>query len=149
MRKRAALSEVISTVILAGVVLSIGGGIWSYSLGAASSIANDYADETIEMVNTIQERFVVEHSKFDSDTKILSIWVYNYGDVAIKLNTTITTTDIYDDVITKDNNSITIYAHNCSPITFTIGSGLPVNEEISIVILTYRGNSHREIYYVK
>lgn len=38
---RKGVSPVIATVILSGVVLMIGGGLWSYSLEAPSSVATD------------------------------------------------------------------------------------------------------------
>jgi hypothetical protein len=38
MRKRVAVSEVVSTIILAGAVLTIGSILWSYSLGARAQV---------------------------------------------------------------------------------------------------------------
>lgn len=39
MIKRKALSPVISTLILSAAVIAIGGGIWSFSIGARAPIA--------------------------------------------------------------------------------------------------------------
>lgn len=142
--KRAGISPVIASIILSAMVLVVGAGVWSYSNSAASVIASDYANETIEMVSTIQERFVIEHEYFNNNTHTLSLWIYNYGEVAIKINTIITI-----DNTNYPNNSIAISADSIKEVTFDVGSTLPVNEDISIYILTARGNSKRETYYVK
>ena len=141
---RSAMSPVIASVILSAMVLVVGAGVWSYSQGAASMIANDYADDTIDMINTIQERYVIEHSNFDNTTHKLTLWVYNYGDVSINIDTKITVEDT-----DYENNSITIGSDNIQAIDFDIGTTLPVNEDITIYILTDRQNSYRGIYYVK
>ncbi len=142
--KRVGISPVIASIILSAMVLVVGAGVWSYSNSAASVIASDYANETIEMVSTIQERFVIEHEYFNNNTHTLSLWIYNYGEVAIKINTIITI-----DNTNYPNNSIAISADSIKEVTFDVGSTLPVNEDISIYILTARGNSKRETYYVK
>jgi flagellin-like protein len=82
-RKRRALSPVIATIILSAVVIAIGGAIWSYASGASTVIANDYVNGTLDLMNEIVERFVVEHATNTSDGSNMSIWVYNYGDVDI------------------------------------------------------------------
>jgi archaellum component FlaF (FlaF/FlaG flagellin family) len=86
---RNGLSPVIASVILSGMVLVIGAGVWSYSYGAASVMANDYADETIDMVHTIIERFTIEKVYYDSSAENITIFVYNYGDVSVEVDTTI------------------------------------------------------------
>lgn len=80
---RRAISPVIATVILAGAVLAIGGALWSYSLGAATVIADNYVNGTLSLLNDITERYNVEHVAVSSDSKTLSIWVNNYGKVNI------------------------------------------------------------------
>ena len=141
--RRSALSPVIASIILSAMVLTIGAGVWTYSNSAASVIASDYANDTIEMVNTIEERFIIEHVCFDNDTYILSIWVYNHGDVAISINSRITINNE-----TYNNNSIFINKNNVKEVTFDVGESLDVNEDVIIYIITNRGNSVRETYYI-
>lgn len=141
--RRPALSPVIASIILSSMVLIIGAGVWTYSNSAASVIANDYANETIEMVNTIEERFIFEHACFDNDTHIFSLWVYNYGDVAIRINSKITINGAE-----KNNNSIAIHKDTFKEITFDVGGTLGVNEDVIIYVITSRGNSIRETYYI-
>jgi hypothetical protein len=90
MRKRAAFSEVISTVILSGVVLAIGGAIWAYSLGATTAIADGYVNDTLSLVDEIVERFDVEHIQYHSSSDTLKVWIYNYGEVDITVDVYIT-----------------------------------------------------------
>ena len=142
--KRVGLSPVIASIILSAMVLVVGAGVWTYSNSSASVIASDYANETIEMVYTMQERFVIEHEYFNNNTHTLSLWIYNYGDAAIKISTTITI-----DSTDYTNNSVSIASDGIKEITFDVGTTLPVNEDISIYILSARGNSKRETYYVK
>jgi len=78
-----ALSLVISAVILSAVVLAVGGTIWAFSQGTMTITAKDYAEEVIEMTDTISERFIVEHVAYVDQE--LKIWIYNYGDVDIEV----------------------------------------------------------------
>jgi len=142
--ERAAMSPVIASIILSAMVLVVGAGVWSYSQGAASMVANDYADDTIDMINTIQERYVIEHISFDNDTHTFTLWMYNYGDVPIEIDTRITINDT-----NYDNNNVIISSDDIQTVIFDVGSTLSINEDITIYILTDRGNSYRGVYYVK
>ena len=142
--ERVAMSPVIASIILSAMVLVVGAGVWSYSQGAASMVANDYADDTIDMINTIQERYVIEHINFDNDTHALTLWIYNYGDVSINIDTKITVDDTE-----YENNSIIVGSDDIKTVIFDVGSTLSVNDDITIYILTDRGNSYRGVYYVK
>jgi len=88
--RRRALSEVISTVILSGVVLAIGGAIWAYSLGATTAIADGYVNDTLSLVDEIVERFDVEHIQYHNISDTLKVWIYNYGEVDITVDVYIT-----------------------------------------------------------
>ncbi|MES0326302.1 MAG: hypothetical protein ABUK18_10570, partial [Candidatus Bathyarchaeia archaeon] len=74
MIKRKALSPVISSLILSAAVIAIGGGLWSYSAGAATVVADNYVNDTLELVNEVTERFVVEHVTIDAEKDTLSVW---------------------------------------------------------------------------
>ena len=142
--KKPALSPVIASIMLTAMVLVVGGGLWSYSKGAASMIASDYADNTIEMINTIQERFIIEHVNYDENTQTVNLWIYNYGDVPVIINSQISIDNTY-----YENNGISIDADSIVQVIFNIESSLSVNQDIIIFIYTNRGNSYREVYYVK
>ena len=86
-KNRNGLSPVIATVILSAVVLVIGGMIWSYSVSASSLIASSYVNETLEVVYEVTERFIVEHVKYYSANNTISVWIYNYGEQSITVDT--------------------------------------------------------------
>ncbi|MFA9437848.1 MAG: hypothetical protein ACEROO_12180 [Candidatus Bathyarchaeota archaeon] len=143
MIKRKALSPVISSLILSAAVIAIGGGLWSYSAGAATVIADSYVNDTLELVNEVTERFVVEHVTIDAEKDTLSVWVYNYGSQKINV-----------DVYVKDGDTV---------IGSTLGtvidkgdtSGIPIeitvrasDDEVSIKVHSRRQNNAYETYYV-
>ena len=143
MRTRSGISPVIATVILAGTVLMIGGGIWSYSLGAASMVATDYTKTTKDLVHTIIERFNIEYVEYNSTSQNVSLWVYNYGDIQIKVNTTIT----IDNSVYRSYNTI-IDSREIEEIDVNVGV-LTSNDVVSVKILTERENADYEVYYVQ
>jgi flagellin-like protein len=118
-RKQRALSPVIATIILSAVVIAIGGAIWSYASGASTVIANDYVNGTLDLMNEIVERFVVEHATNTSDGSNMSIWVYNYGDVDVIV-------DVYANASHVSNSTYSF----CSNLTNTVTSGSLVEIEI-------------------
>jgi flagellin-like protein len=117
--KRRALSPVIATIILSAVVIAIGGAIWSYASGASTVIANDYVNGTLDLMNELVERFVVEHATNTSDGSSMSIWVYNHGDVDIVV-------DVYANT-SRVNSSTSFF---CSNLTNPVTSGSLVEIEI-------------------
>ena len=143
---RKGLSPVIASVILSGMVLVIGAGVWSYSYGAASTMANDYADETINMVHTIIERFTIEKVDYDSSAENISIYVYNYGDVSIDVDTTIKINETsyydYDKIIDPKN-----FEKICIDVSGE--GGLSSLQKVSIDLRTKRENREYMTYYVQ
>ena len=108
-RKRRALSPVIATIILSAVVIAIGGAIWSYASGASTVIANDYVNGTLDLMNEIVERFVVEHATNTSDGSNMSIWVYNYGDVDIIV-------DVYANATSFNGSTYSVRSNLTNPV---------------------------------
>ena len=84
--RRRAFSSVISALILSAVVLGVGGSIWAFSQGAMTIASENYAESVIDLTETISERFIVEQVFYDPD--ILSIWIYNYGEIEIEVKVT-------------------------------------------------------------
>ena len=100
--------------------------------------AEDYAETVIEMIDTISERFIVEHVKYDSDTEKLHVWLYNYGEVDIVI-------DVYADVDEGESGSSTDYeipsgafiTAEITGITLAQSSG----KEVAIEVVSKRGNN--------
>jgi len=146
LKARIGLSPVIATVVLAGVVLTIGGAIWSYSIGAATVTADNYVNDTMDMLFEMQERFDVEHVNYDSSSDELQIWVYNYGEVDVivdiyaSLNSTISTSSL---------NSI-IGAGNTTRVDIDFSTDpIPSQEQVAIKVYSRRQNIAYYTYYVQ
>jgi hypothetical protein len=141
MRRRAALSEVISSIILSGVVLAVGGALWSYSLGATTVIAENYAEGTLNLVDEITERFTVEWVASSTNGETLTIWVFNYGNVDIEV-------DVYVRVNADTSKSvlgttITLGSYEEIPFSF-VGDALEGGDIVSIQVYSRRQNV---VYY--
>ena len=142
---RIGLSPVIATVILAGVVMTIGGAIWSYSLGAASVTADVYVNDTLDMLCEMQERFDVEHVYYNALTDELQVWIHNYGEVEV-------TADIYvtlNSSICKSSANHKIVAGNITRVDIDFSSNpIPSQELVAIKIYSRRQNIAYHTYYV-
>ena len=145
MISRRGLSPVIASVILSGMVLVIGAGVWSYSYGAASSMASDYSDTTIEMVHTIAERFCIEKVHYDSSTEDIQIWIYNYGSVS-------TTVDVIlkIDGTAYTDSDISLGTTELKQVTIDVSAegGLVSYDDVIIEIVSERSNTEFMTYYV-
>ena len=140
---RKALSPVISSLILSAAVIVIGGAVWSYSVGAATSIADGYVNDTLNLSDEVTERFMVEHVDIDAGLDTLSVWVYNYCSQSITVDTYIKDGNI---VIGSTLGSI-IEKGDTSMIAIEI---IPrsSNDEVSIKIHSRRQNDTYETFYV-
>ena len=84
-RDKRGLTPVISSIILCAAVLVIGAGVWSVTYSASSIMQSHYYEEVMESVDKIKERFYIENIGFDNTSKMLKIWVYNYGKIDINV----------------------------------------------------------------
>jgi flagellin-like protein len=142
--RRRGLSPVIATIILSGVVLAVGGAVWSFSIGAAARVSEDYVNDTLDMVNEVIERFTVEHVSYDSATDTLNVWVYNYGDIKIMV-------DLYAETDTESGSTFdTILESKTTGLVSVDFSGDPLEstDEVSIKVYSRRQNFAYYTYYV-
>ena len=131
---RRAVSSVISAVILSAVTLAVGGGIWAFSQGAMTITAEDYAENVINMTDTISERFIIEQVGYVIND--LHVWVFNYGDVDIEFKVEVgvdTWPEDWRGLASKDMVSVTLDG-------FSPDSGV----ELNIRMYSRRGN---DAYY--
>ncbi len=141
---RRALSEVISSIILSGVVLIVGGALWSYSLGAATVMTDDYVNGTLSLVDELTERFTVEWANVSDTGDALTVWVYNYGGVDI-------TVDVYA-TVDDDTSSSTLGTPITSGAIASVGlsfAGDPIleNDVVSVQAYSRRQNSAYYTHY--
>ena len=143
--KRRALSPVIATVILSGVVLAVGGAIWSYSLGAATVTADSYISDTMALLYELQERFDVEHIVYDSTNLSLKVWVYNYGEVNVTVDVYVTLNATV--VESSDNHLIPAYNTTKVKIDFS-ANPLQSQDQVAVKVYSRRQNVAYQTYYV-
>ena len=73
-------SSVLTSILMVGVVISIGISIWGFTHSAATVMRSDYYDEVMESVYKIKERFRIENIGVNiTSAPSLQVWVVNYG----------------------------------------------------------------------
>jgi len=142
---RRALSEVISTVILSGVVLAVGGAIWAYSLGATTAIADGYVNDTLDLVDEIVERFDIEHIQYKHDDDDLKIYVYNFGKVDITVDVYVTANAAiekasYGQIISSEEMSLVTIDFSSDPLT--------IGDDVAVKVYSRRQNCAYKSYIV-
>jgi len=145
--ERKALSPVISTVILSAVVLAIGGSIWSYSAGAATVIADGYVNDTLDLVNEVTERFMIEHVSYDSTPNDLTVWVYNYGDQVITIDLYATVNSVASGEF-EDSTQKVIGKGLTEEIVIELSLSVDTDDEVSLKAHSRRQNNAYETYYI-
>lgn len=144
-QNRKAISPVIATVILSGVVLAVGGAIWSYSLGAATVIANGYVNDTLDLVNDIIERYDIEHVLYNTTSNDLTVWVFNYGEVDITVDTYVHE----NGTMIGSNLKNKILRGDCITIVIDFSSSpLPSGVEVTVKVHSRRQNDAYETYSI-
>ena len=128
-KRRMGLTPVISAVILTAAVLTIGGGLWYYSIGATSVIANNYVNDTLSLVNDIIERYDIEHANYRSENDSLKVWIYNYGEVDIVVDVYVTA----NSTINKSQLGVEIATGNIGTVSFDFSSN-PLSSETTVAI---------------
>lgn len=140
------MSPVIATMILSGVVLAIGGAIWSYSLGATSVTADVYISDTLKLLYEMKERFTVEHVVYDSTNKVLKVWVYNYGEVNISIDVYVT----LNSTVIESTDNYLIPAYYTTKVELDFSSNpLQSQDQIAIKVYSRRQNIAYQMYYVQ
>lgn len=145
LRKRMGITPVISAVILTAAVLTIGCGLWYYSLGATSVIADNYVNDTLNLVNDIVERYDIEHAKYRSDNDSLKVWIYNYGEVDIVVDVYITA----NSTINRSQFGVEIPSGSTGAVSFDFTSDpLPSQTDVAIKAHSRRQNNAYWTYVV-
>jgi flagellin-like protein len=143
-RRNRGLSPVIATIILSAVVISIGGAIWSYAQGAATVNANQYVDNTMELMNEVIERFAIEHVSNSSDGNTLYVWVYNHGDVDVVVDVYANSTGVYLSTL-----ETTLVSEDLVKVSIDFQSDpLTAGDEVAIKAHSRRQNNAYYTYYV-
>ena len=142
LKDRKALTPVVATIVLCGVVLTVGISIWSFTYSVTKSLEEDYYEGVKRQIDAVSERFVVEHVSYDNETDILNVWVFNYGEIDIQV-------DVYIRGDTEGQNATAISI----PHGQTVRVGVPliadVGDELSITVMSRRQNVVYATYVVQ
>lgn len=142
---RKGLAPVVATIILCGVVLTIGISVWSLTYSISSGLESDYYESVKRQIDKVSERFTVEHVAYDNDTNTLRVWVYNYGTVDINV-------DVYvffgSSINGSNTNGTSIPSGNYVEIPVSVGE-LNVGSELVIEVISRRQNTVYATYVVQ
>lgn len=141
---RRGVSEVISSVILTAIVLTVGCAVWFYAHSATSVMTNEYINETFNTMKEVLERFTVEHISNNTARTELYVWVYNYGEVDMEVDVyaTIDGTTYSSDI----NNPLSIGSGDFAKATLTISASS--GDKVEIKVHSRRQNNAYSTYYM-
>jgi len=80
-----ALTPVISTIIMASVVIALSFAVLGWSQFRASDYAEDYSETVDAEIARLQERLTVEYTFYNDAGGILKIYLLNYGEIDIRI----------------------------------------------------------------
>ena len=145
LNRKTGIAPVISSVILTADVLTIGCGLWYYSLGATSVIADNYVHDNLELVDDIIERFDIEHASYRSDNDSLKVWIFNHGEVDITVDVYVTA----NSTINLSKFEVNVTSGKIGTVTFDFTSN-PLDSDTSIAIKAHsrRQNDAYKTYIV-
>ena len=143
-RRSRGVSPVIATIILSAAVITIGAAVWNYSQGAATVIANDYVNGTLDLLKEVTERFAIEHVSNNTDGSIMYVWIFNFGDVDIIV-------DLYANATGKYNSTLgtSIASGDLVKIDVSFeGAPLQGGDKVALKTHSRRQNNVYYTYYV-
>jgi len=95
-RSRSGVSPVISTTIILAITVTLGLSFWSLVSSQANTSAESFTNEVTDYVNYVNERYVIVNMAFGyddpkvnactTDSKCITLWVYNYSEKDVKMD---------------------------------------------------------------
>lgn len=140
-----ALSPVIANLILCATVVAIGISLWSFTFGVTSVLESDYYEEMKIQIDTIRERFAVEHVGYSNESRILHTWIYNYGDVDIQVDVYVYTEGGF---LGKNDTATSVTSKSYLDVTVNLSTDVSVGTELVIEVMSRRQNVVYETYIV-
>jgi len=141
LNNRKALSPVVATIVLCGVVLTVGISVWSFTYSITRSLEEDYYEGVQRQINAISERFIVEHVSYDNESGVLNVWVFNYGEVDMQV-------DVYVRGDAEGQNATAISIPHGQMVRITVSLTASIGDELSITVMSRRQNVVYATYVV-
>ena len=138
---RKALTPVVATIILCGVVLTVGISVWSFTYSITRSLEEDYYEGVQRQINAISERFIVEHVSYDNESGVLNVWIFNYGRVDIQV-------DVYVRGDAEGQNTTGVSIQNGQLERINVPLVVNVGDELSVTVMSRRQNVVYATYVV-
>ena len=151
---RKGFTPVVATVILCGVVLTIGISVWSFTYNISSVLGDDYYEGVQKRIDVICERFTIEHISYDSGINKLYVWIFNYGNAGIDImygNLNINV-DVYvfkdGERIGSNTASTLISCGGFIRIFVSLSTSLSPGNELVVEVISRRENVVYQTYVV-
>ena len=136
-----ALTPVVATIILCGVVLIVGISVWSFTYSITKGLEEDYYEGVKRQIDAISERFIIEHVSYDNETNVLNVWVFNYGRVDIQV-------DVYVRGDAEGQNATAVSVPHDQMVRIDVPLLANVGDELSITVISRRQNVVYATYVV-
>ena len=137
-----ALTPVVATIILCGVVLTVGISVWSYTYSVTRSLEDYYYSGVKRQIDAISERFMVEHVSYDNESCVLNVWVFNYGKIAVQV-------DVYVRGDAEGQNASGILISEGEVERISVPLVANVSYELTITVISRRQNTVYATYVVR
>ena len=138
---RKALTPVVASIFLCGVVLIIGISVWSFTYSITKGLEDDYYQGVKRQIDAVSERFMIEHISYDNETGVLNVYVCNYGKVDVQV-------DVYVRGDAEGQNATAISVPHGQMVRVSISLLANVGDELSITVISRRQNVVYATYVV-
>jgi len=136
-----ALTPVVASIFLCGVVLIIGISVWSFTYSITKGLEDDYYQGVKRQIDAVSERFIIEHISYDNETGVLNVYVFNYGKVDVQV-------DVYVRGDAEGQNATAISVPHGQMVRISISLLANVGDELSITVISRRQNVVYATYVV-
>ncbi len=134
------VSEIVATILLVLMVVSIGMGVFLYSMGYLSLVSSARSDANSLDVAVLKEHFIIVDANVA--TTGAQIAVYNYGEANLKI------VGLYiNGTLHSPPSGITILPGKCQFVNATYGT-LNANSMCTIRVVSSLGNYYEDVYWV-
>ena len=138
---RKALTPVVASILLCGVVLIVGISVWSFTYSITKGLEDDYYQGVKRQIDAVSERFMIEHISYDNETGVLNVYVCNYGKVDVQV-------DVYVRGDAEGQNATAISVPHGQMVRVSISLLANVGDELSITVISRRQNVVYATYVV-
>jgi len=136
-----ALTPVVASILLCGVVLIVGISFWSFTYSITKGLEDDYYQGVKRQIDAVSERFMIEHISYDNETDVLNVYVCNYGKVDVQV-------DVYVRGDAEGQNATAISVPHGQMVRVSISLLANVGDELSITVISRRQNVVYATYVV-